>query len=98
MRKGGRFHQTVRTVKIRYKVPNVTLGNNFSEEQKILVRKILAEESDSFASDDDDIGYAPELEFEIELSDQKPVQKNYISVQQPLYPEIKQYVEDLLNW
>ena len=79
------------------KVPNVTLGDNLSEEQKILVRKMFAEESDSFASDDDDIGYAPELELEIQLSNQKPVQKNYISVPRPLYPEIKQYVEDLLN-
>ena len=59
---------------------------------------MLAEESDSFASDDNDIGYAPELELEIQLSDQKPVQKNYISVPHPLYPKIKQYVEDLLNW
>ena len=58
---------------------------------------MLAEESDSFASDDDDIGYAPELELGIQLSDQKPVQKNYISVPRPLYPEIEQYVEDVLN-
>ena len=79
------------------KVPNVTLGDNLSEEQNTLVRKMLAEESDSLASDDDDIGYAPEPEFEIQLSDQKPVQKNYISVPCPLYPEIKQYVEVLLN-
>ena len=43
------------------------------------------------------IGYAPELELEIKLLDQKPVEKNYINVPRPLYPEIKQYVEDLLN-
>ena len=81
------------------KVPNVTLGDNFSGEQKILVRKMLAEESNSCASDDDDIGYTPELELEVQLSDQKPVQRNHISVPCPLYPDIKQYalVEDLLN-
>ena len=75
------------------KVPNVTLGDNLSEEQTIFVRKMLAGESDLFASDGDDIGYAPEQELEIQLSDQKPVQKNYISVPCPLYPEMKQYVE-----
>ena len=79
------------------KVPHVTLSDNLSEEQKILVRKMLAEESDSFASDDDDIGYTPEMELEIQLSDQKPVQKNYISIPCPLYPEINHYAEDLLN-
>ena len=79
------------------KVSNVTPGDNLSEEQKIVVRKMLAEESDSFATDDADMGYAPELELEIQLSDQKPVQNNYISVPCPLYPNIKLYVEDLLN-
>ena len=59
---------------------------------------MLAEESDSFANDDDDIGYGPEMKLEIQLLDQKPIQKNYISVLRPLYQEIKQYVEDLLNW
>ena len=56
-------------------VPIVTLGDNFSEEQKMSGRKMLAEESDSFASDDDDVGYALEQELEIQLSDQKPVQR-----------------------
>ena len=58
---------------------------------------MLAEASDSFASDDDGIGYTPELTLEIRLSDQKPVQKNYISVLCPVYQEIKQHVENLLT-
>ena len=74
-----------------------SVDEKVSEEQKILVRKMLAEESDSFASDKDEIGYAPEMELEIQLSDKTSVRKNYISVLRQLYQEIKQYVEDLLN-
>lgn len=35
--------------------------------------------------------------MEINLSDHRPVQKKYTSVPRPLYPEVKQYIEDLLN-
>jgi hypothetical protein len=31
------------------------------------------------------------------LNDETPVQKNYTAVPRPLYPEVKSYVEDLLN-
>ena len=33
----------------------------------------------------------------INLTDDIPVQKTYTAVPRPLYPEVKQYVEDLLN-
>ena len=33
----------------------------------------------------------------INLTDNVPVQKTYTAVPRPLYPEVKQYVEDLLN-
>ena len=35
--------------------------------------------------------------MEIPLKDNEPVQKKYTSVPRPLYPEVKQYIEDLLN-
>ena len=35
--------------------------------------------------------------MKIHLKDNEPVQKNYISIPRPLYPEIKQYIKDLLN-
>ena len=35
--------------------------------------------------------------MEINLKDHQPVQKKYTSVPRPLYPEVKQYIEDLLN-
>ena len=33
----------------------------------------------------------------INLVDNQPVQKNYLSKSRPLYPEVKSYIEDLLN-
>ena len=37
------------------------------------------------------------LQLDINLTDKRPVQKNYVSVPHPLYGEIKHYIEDLLN-
>ena len=58
---------------------------------------MLMEESDSFAQNDDDIGCLGELQMRINLSDDTPVQKTYRPIAKPLYSEVKQYVEDLLN-
>ena len=38
-----------------------------------------------------------DLKLEINLEHKTPVQKNYITVPHPLYPEVKSYIEDLLN-
>ena len=35
--------------------------------------------------------------MEINLKDNQPVQKKYTSIPRSLYPEVKQYIEDLLN-
>ena len=35
--------------------------------------------------------------MDIPLNDKTPVQKNYVAVPRPLYPEVISYVEDLLN-
>jgi len=35
--------------------------------------------------------------MKITLEDQNPVQKRYNSIPKPLYPEVKAYIEDLLN-
>ena len=68
-----------------------------NEEQRQSVLKLLSEEEDSFAKNDDDIGQIPDLNLDIKLTDQTPVQKNYVAVPGPLYPEVKAYIEDLLN-
>ena len=44
-----------------------------------------------------DVGCAEELQMKINLSDDSPVEKNYVGVPKTLYPELKAYVEDLLN-
>ena len=65
--------------------------------QKEMAVKLLAEEADVFAEDDNDVGCIPDLELDLDLEDQTPVQKNYVTVPKPLYPEVKAYIEDLLN-
>ena len=59
---------------------------------------LLFEEKDAFCVDDQDVGCAENLQLKINLSDKTPVQKNYVSVPKPLYPELKHYIQDSLNW
>ena len=66
--------------------------------QKEMALKLLTEEADAFAKDDNDVGCIPDLELDLDKEDQTPVQKNYVAVPKPLYPEVKAYIEDLLNW
>ena len=68
-----------------------------TEEQRKLASKLLKEQVDAFAKDDDDVVNIPYLQMNIRLNDTKPVQKNYVAVPRPLYPEVKAYIEDLLN-
>ncbi len=58
---------------------------------------MLAEEKGVFSKSDDDIGCIDELELKLNMKDQTPVQKTYNSIPRPLYPEVKQHIEDLLN-
>ena len=77
-------------------IPEVILSQLIYEQRK-LAEQMLREESESFSLNEDDIGCVPDLEMEIPLKDNEPVQKKYTSVPRPLYPEVKQYIEDLLN-
>ena len=77
-------------------IPEVDL-NGLTEKQKLVAQQMLAEESDCFSRDDNDIGCSEELNMKVNLTDTTPVQKNYNSIPKPLYPEVKQYIEDLLN-
>ena len=76
--------------------PDVDLGD-LTEDQKIAVATMLREEAESFSEDDDDVGCAEGLQLKMNLSDNRPVQKNYTSIPKLLYSGVKQYVEDLLN-
>ena len=70
---------------------------DLTEHQKIVVMNMLRDETDSFSKDDEEVGCMEGLQLNINLSDSRPVQKNYTATPKPLYPEVKQYVEDLLN-
>ena len=75
---------------------DIDLGN-LTQEQRHKAIQMLSEEADSFATGDHDVGCIKDLKMNISLTDSTPVQKNYIAVPRPLYPEVKSYIEDLLN-
>ncbi|KAL9964944.1 hypothetical protein ACROYT_G028661 [Oculina patagonica] len=77
-------------------IPDVDT-EELTEEQRTIVRKMLVEEAESFSKTDDDVGRAEELQVNINLTDSVPVQRKYTAIPRPLYAEVKQYVEDLLN-
>ena len=72
---------------------------NLSEltpDQQEQVRQLLHDQADTFTRNED-VGTVPDLKMDINLTSNEPVQKNYLSISRPLYPEVKAYVEDLLN-
>ena len=77
-------------------IKEIDLGG-LTEEQCKLAINMLIDEQDSFTKNDYDIGTILDLKLEINLEDKTPVQKNYIAVPRPLYPEVKSYIKDLLN-
>eukprot|EP00794_Sanderia_malayensis_P004052 gene4052-4603_t len=66
-------------------------------EQQQLAKAMLVEESPKFSRNNDDMGCKNDFQLEITLSDHTPVHKTYTSVPKPLYPEVKHYIQDLLN-
>ena len=70
-------------------------GLTTSEREK--VRAMLRKESDVFAVDDNDVGNVDSHRMKINLKDNAPVQATYNSVPQPLYQELRNYIEDLLS-
>ncbi|CAB3993128.1 Retrovirus-related Pol poly from transposon [Paramuricea clavata] len=78
------------------RLPDVDLSG-LTPEQRREATKMLYEEADAFAMDDEDVGCIEGLQMNIHLTDDQPVQKNYLSIPRPLYPEVKAYIEDLLN-
>ena len=67
------------------------------QSQQAVVKKMLREECEAFAYDNDDVGCIPSLKKHITLHDTSPVQKTYMSVPKPLHKEVKEYLQDLLN-
>ena len=78
-------------------IPKVKLPEGLSSEQKEIIVNMLKEERGAFCNSEGDVGSAEELQMKINLSDDSPGEKNYVGVPKPLYPELKAYVDDLLN-
>ena len=68
-----------------------------TREQKAIAKRMIHEEAESFFKGDDDTGCIKDLKLKLNLSDQRPVQKTYNHITKPLFPEVKQHIEDLLN-
>ena len=77
--------------------PEVLLGPGITEEQKKKVRRLLRDECESFMRNDDDVNLIDGLCLQMNMEDETPVQRQYNCVPKPLYPEVKSYIEDLLN-
>lgn len=87
--------QTAQMTKDKWHPP-VDVSHLGEDEQKI-VREMLFNQSDVFAKDDADIGCIPNLQLKIALTDDTPVQKSYNAIPKPLYREVKEYVQNLLD-
>ena len=60
--------------------------------QKAMALKLLAEEADAFAKDENDVGCIPDLELNLDTCT-----KELCGNPKPLYSEVKAYIKDLLN-
>ena len=71
--------------------PPVELSQ-LEENEQLIVREMLRQEAGAFAKNGDDVGCVENLEPEIQLKDNDPVRRNYISIPKPLYEEVKEYM------
>lgn len=71
--------------------------SHLSADEEETAKNMLFEESDVFAKEDSDIGCIPNLKVKINLKDDAPVQKCYNAIPKPLYKEVKDYVQNLLD-
>ena len=65
--------------------------------QRSSATQMLIEEAETFSNCENDIGSIDDLKLNLTLDDPKPVQKSYNTIPRPLFPEVKQHIEDLLN-
>ena len=75
---------------------SVNLDTLTVDQQKVVL-DMLKKEPNVFSANEYDVGNIPDLQLEINLTDNIPVQKSYINVPKPLFNEVKGYIEDLLN-
>ena len=79
---GNRNENRETTDSVPSDIPHTDL-TELTEEQQVIVHKILYEERDSFSKSDEEISCISSVEMKISLSDETPVQQNYNSVPRP---------------
>ncbi|PIK46485.1 hypothetical protein BSL78_16646 [Apostichopus japonicus] len=77
-------------------VPSLDLSG-LTVKQREVVTRMLKEENAAFSRDDFDQGCVPDLQMRIHVSDPRPSAENYASIPRPLYKEVKDYLQDLIN-
>ena len=65
-------------------------------EQRAEIEKLLRDECELFAKNDTDIGEIPDLQMEINVSDETPVNEAYRHLPRKLYDDVKTYINDLI--
>lgn len=68
--------------------------SHLTEDQQQQVWQMLREECDVFAKDDWDTGCIKDLEMDIQLKDNVPVQKTSNAIPRHLYQEVKAHIQD----
>lgn len=77
-------------------LPAVDLSG-LNHDQQIVAEMMLREGNESFSSSEQDIGCIPDMEIDINSKESQQVQKKHTPIPRSLYPEVKQYIGDLLN-
>ena len=76
-------------------IEEINLGD-LEETDRESVRKLLEEEADVFSRSKNDIGFVPDFELDIKLTDEAPFGEAYRKIPGPLYQEVKNHINDLL--
>ena len=70
--------------------------DHLSESERKEIELLLFEECEVFAKSDCDIGMIPELQMDIHLSDEVPVNQAYRHLPRKLYDDVRNYINDLI--
>ena len=76
-------------------LPPVQLDHLSGKEREI-AEEILREQCDVFCRDKNDHGDVPDMEMELHLTDNVPVQVPHRHIPRPLYDEVKNFINDLI--
>ena len=74
--------------------------SHLTPEQREIAEKLLEEEKDVFCIGPEDHGDCPDLQMELNLTDNIPVVVPHRQIPRPLYDEVKNFINDLIanNW